>query len=154
MKKNILFMFLYCLLISVFISCQWGLSDLEANDECEIIDFNFEKRTIVKEERIVKDTDGNEIKYYVDRVVFVPGLKSSIAINTDQNIVTVTIKPEADLNSIVGYAVISPGAKIEPIEGSPVLGVLGNFSTPQKYKVTAANGINSKIWEVKASIPN
>lgn len=153
MKKNILFILLYSLLIIVFNSCQWGLSDLEANDECEIIDFNFEKRTIVKEERIVKDADGNEIKYVVDRVVFVPGLKSKITVNRDQNMVTIIVKPDTELNNIVGYAVISPGAIIEPIEGSPILGILGNFSTPQKYKVTAANGVNSKIWEIRASLP-
>lgn len=129
-------------------SCRWGLEDLSENDECEIIDFNFEKREIIKEERTIKDLDGNEIKYTVDRVLFTPDLKADIDVNSDQNIITVYIKPIADITNMVGYAVLSPGAIIEPIDSAPVLGTLGNFSSPTKYKVTAADGINSKIWEI------
>ena len=45
---------------------------------------------------------------------------------------------------------ISPAAVIEPIEGSAVLGVPADWSKPNKYKVTAADG-SSKIWTVSVS---
>jgi hypothetical protein len=130
----------------IFSSCRWGLEDLPVNDQCDIIDFNFEKRELVKEERMIKDLDGNEIKYIVDRVEFTPDLKVDIDVNNDQNFITVYVKPIVDITNMVGYAVISPGAIIEPIEGAPILGTLGDFSSPRKYKVIAADGINSKIW--------
>jgi hypothetical protein len=146
-KYKILFILLISHLL-ILSSCQWGLEELESNTECEIIDFNFEKREIIQEERVVNDADGNEIYYTVDRVVFTPDQKANISIDNEDNTVQVTVKPEVNISNIVGYAVISPGAVIEPIEGAPTLGVLGNFSAPKKYRVTAADGINSKIWEV------
>ena len=45
---------------------------------------------------------------------------------------------------------ISPAAVIEPLEGSAVLGVPADWSKPNKYKVTAADG-SSKVWTVTVS---
>ncbi|MEN6456700.1 MAG: hypothetical protein ABFD10_20780 [Prolixibacteraceae bacterium] len=145
-------MIILLLLGSLFISsCRMGLDDLASNEECDIIDFNFEKRVLIKEERIVRDADGNEIKYTVDRVEFTPDLKAVIDVNKDQNRVDIHVKTIADISNMAGYAVISPGARIEPVDGAPVLGVLGDFSATRKYKVTAANEIDSKIWEVNVA---
>lgn len=147
MKTHKVIMLLF--LSSLFMgSCRSGLDDLTANEECDIIDFNFEKRTLIKEERIVRDADGNEIKYTVDRVEFTPDLKAEIDIDTNQSVVEVYVKTVADISNMAGYAVISPGARIDPLDGAPVLGVLGDFSKTWKYKVTAANEMNSKIWQI------
>lgn len=43
---------------------------------------------------------------------------------------------------------ISQAAVIKPIEGAPVLGKPGDWSKPNKYEVTAADG-TKKIWTVK-----
>ncbi|MGV8093767.1 MAG: hypothetical protein AB2L24_18055 [Mangrovibacterium sp.] len=127
-------MIILLLLGSLFISsCRSGLDDLAANEECEIIDFNFEKRTLIQEERIVRDADGNEIKYTVDRVEFIPDLKAVINIDEDQNMVEVYVRTEADISNMAGYAVISPGARIEPLEGAPVLG--GTWRLLQNQKI-------------------
>ena len=42
---------------------------------------------------------------------------------------------------------ISTAAIIKPLEGAPTLGVPGDWSKPNKYEVTAANG-TKKIWTV------
>ena len=45
---------------------------------------------------------------------------------------------------------ISPAAVIEPVEGAPRLGAPGDWSKPNKYKVTAADG-SAKVWTVSVS---
>ena len=42
---------------------------------------------------------------------------------------------------------ISTASVIEPLDGAPALGVPGDWSKPNKYQVTAANG-QKKIWTV------
>ena len=49
---------------------------------------------------------------------------------------------------IVVMVNLSQGAICEPIEGSTALGVPGDWSKPNKYKVTAADG-SVKIWTLK-----
>ena len=49
---------------------------------------------------------------------------------------------------IVVMVNLSQGAICEPIEGSTVLGAPGDWSKPNKYKVTAADG-SVKIWTLK-----
>jgi hypothetical protein len=48
------------------------------------------------------------------------------------------------------YVNLSQGAICEPIEGSAVLGAPGDWSKPNKYKVTAADG-SVKIWTLSIS---
>lgn len=45
---------------------------------------------------------------------------------------------------------ISPASVIEPVEGAPKLGVPGDWTKSNKYKVTAADG-SSKVWTVTVS---
>lgn len=42
---------------------------------------------------------------------------------------------------------ISTASTIKPLDGAPVLGQPGDWSKPNKYQVTAANG-DKKIWTV------
>lgn len=46
---------------------------------------------------------------------------------------------------------ISPAARIAPVDGSPVLGIPSDWSKPNKYVVTAADG-SSKEWTVKVTL--
>lgn len=57
---------------------------------------------------------------------------------------------EFTVKKLVVVLNISTAALIEPVEGSPKLGVPGDWSKPNKYKVTAADGTN-KIWTVSVS---
>lgn len=56
-------------------------------------------------------------------------------------------RPKFNTNQLVVVFNISQGAVIKPIEGSATLGVPGDWSKPNKYEVTAANG-TKKIWTV------
>lgn len=70
------------------------------------------------------------------------------AIYPDIYVDTVFIKDKsADFSNIYLRGNLEKGCKIEPIEGSPSFGTYGNFSAPQKYKVTAPSG-KSADWTV------
>lgn len=78
-------------------------------------------------------------------------------INTEDN--TMAIKCQAPSNfptdqlsnlkasELVVVLNISTASIIEPIDGAPKLGVPGDWSKPNKYQITAANG-TKKIWTV------
>lgn len=53
--------------------------------------------------------------------------------------------------SLVVTLNISTASVIEPIEGSPRLGVPGDWSKPNKYRITAANG-TQKDWTVTVTL--
>lgn len=55
--------------------------------------------------------------------------------------------PYLSASNLVVVLNISTAATIEPIDGAPRLGVPGDWSKANQYKVTAANG-DSKIWTV------
>lgn len=60
--------------------------------------------------------------------------------------------PEAEQSkftqsNVVIAVTISTAAIIKPIEGSPALGVPGDWSKPNKYEVIAANG-DKKTWTI------
>lgn len=50
-------------------------------------------------------------------------------------------------SSLVVVVNLSTAATIKPLEGSPAFGVPGDWTKPNKYEVTAANG-DTKIWTV------
>ena len=57
---------------------------------------------------------------------------------------------DLSLNKIVVIVQLSTAARCEPMDGSTPFGVPGDWSKPNKYKITAANG-SSKIWTVSVS---
>lgn len=60
-------------------------------------------------------------------------------------------KAKVDAKNLVVVLTISTGSTVEPIEGAPKLGVPGDWSKPNKYKITAANG-TSRIWTVTVDL--
>lgn len=69
-------------------------------------------------------------------------------IDFDQFIDTVFIKDRtADYTNVYVQANIEKGCTVEPLEGTPAMGVYGDFSAPQKYRVTAPNG-NTAEWTI------
>ena len=54
-------------------------------------------------------------------------------------------KPNRSADNLVVVVTLSAAAKIEPISGFPRLGIPGDWSKPNEYKVTAANG-STKKW--------
>lgn len=59
-------------------------------------------------------------------------------------------KSEFTPKKLVVILNISSAAKIEPMEGAPVLGKPGDWSKVNKYKVTGADG-STKVWTITAT---
>lgn len=76
-------------------------------------------------------------------------------INTEENTMEILCQapgnfpedqlPNLKTTELVVVLNISTAAIIEPLEGAPKLGVPGDWSKPNKYQITAANG-TKKIW--------
>ncbi|WP_373822893.1 hypothetical protein [Bacteroides heparinolyticus] len=60
-------------------------------------------------------------------------------------------KNKFSMSQLVVVLNISSAALIEPIQGAPKLGIPGDWSKPNKYVVTAANGAK-KTWTVTAKL--
>lgn len=147
-KMKNLKIILLVLLAAMFSSCLTsGLDDLPTFSDAEIINVKFEYRWSVKE--------GTSDKLRVKM------LTTDYVVNAESNEVTckVTvpnidanfpdeIRREISLNNIIGYTTISSAAKISPLNNAPILGKPGDWSSPNEYEVTAANG-DQKKWTIK-----
>ncbi len=60
-------------------------------------------------------------------------------------------KSNFSMTKLVVVVNLSSAAIIEPIEGSPKFGVPGDWSKPNKYVVTAADG-SKKTWTITAEL--
>lgn len=58
-------------------------------------------------------------------------------------------KPEFTMSNVVVMLNISTAAVIKPVDGAPALGKPGDWSKPNKYEITAADG-SKQIWTVTA----
>jgi hypothetical protein len=141
-------------LLSVCLSSclEAGLEELPLFDEADITDFRFEYRYDDPEKVW---PDGSKVIDYTRLTT------ENQLVDKDAGSIVVTLRvPEAGgtfseverakvtLTNIVGYCYLSTAATIEPIEGAPKLGSPGNFSSPVKYRVTAADGKIVKIWMI------
>lgn len=59
--------------------------------------------------------------------------------------------PDVKASELVVIVNLSTAAVVKPVEGAPKFGVPGDWSKPNKYKVTAANG-DTQIWTVTATL--
>jgi len=70
------------------------------------------------------------------------------AIHADLMVDTVWVKDKStDFSNVYLNGNFAAGCVAEPLEGAPKFGVYGDFSTPQKYRITAPSG-NSADWTV------
>jgi len=70
------------------------------------------------------------------------------AIHSDLNVDTVWVKDKSvDFSNIYMQGNLEAGCKIEPLEGAPKFGAFGDFSSPNKYRVTAPSG-NTADWTI------
>ncbi|AOW09144.1 DUF5018-related domain-containing protein [Flavobacterium gilvum] len=60
-------------------------------------------------------------------------------------------KAKVSKTNLVVIFDISPAAIIVPLNGSPKLGVPGDWSAPRQYEVTAANGTKA-VWTVTLNL--
>lgn len=95
------------------------------------------------------------------QVVQVTLSRSNQVIDNEAGTISVTARPASNfpaaqlpnLNSenLVVALTISTAAVITPIDGSPKLGVPADWSKPNRYRVTAANG-TTKDWTVTVTL--
>lgn len=70
------------------------------------------------------------------------------AIHPDMKVDTVWVKDKSvDFSNIYMQGNLDAGCIIEPLEGAPKFGAYGNFSSPNKYRVTAPSG-NTADWTI------
>lgn len=62
-------------------------------------------------------------------------------------------RAKVSLNNLAVVVGISTAAKVYPIADAPKLGVPGDWSKPNKYRVEAANG-NSSEWTIQVTTLN
>jgi hypothetical protein len=161
MKKIINYKFLIFAIGALFsfTSClKSGLEELPAFEDTEIANIFFEHRYLDPNE---KWTDGSSVVQF-QRLDVTKEIKTNEAASEDSVIVTLSIpmasgsftseeRQKVTLENIVCFMNISTAAKIAPLDGAPVLGKPGDFTSPRKYKITAADGITSRIWVIKVN---
>ena len=148
MKKNIFFMMIGCMLL--FTSClKSGLDGIENSGLCAISSITMEYRWITQNANgydqlsrqqmtLSNNTpdENNEIRLTVS----VPVINSSFP---------KAVRDHVELDGLYLIAVISPAAKIQPLDGAPKLGLPGKFEIGKdyQYEVIAANG-ESAIYHI------
>lgn len=99
---------------------------------------------IVVEKELSCSYDINSETATIDVDIIVPEANGSFT-ESERNNVSVA--------KLWGYVNVSTAARVEPIDGSPKLGTPGDWSSPRKYKVIAANG-DTKIWTITVNSLN
>ena len=123
-----------------------GLEDLDSYDGCDITSGEIYWRyygtdvipgsgeTQVKQVRLARavEQDADNNTFYIRYVTGNLPADQVSAFTPSKVVIAVTI---------------STAAVIKPIDGAPTLGVPGDWSKPNKYEVTAANG-DKKVWTI------
>lgn len=56
-----------------------------------------------------------------------------------------------DITKLVVTINIPTGCRVTPMDGAPTLGVAGDWSSPRKYKLVAADG-TEKVWTITLTL--
>lgn len=146
MKKLINILFTLLLAVVATSCLENGLEELDTYTDCDITSGEIYWRyygtdvipgsgeTQVKQVRLARavEQDADNNTFYIRYVTGNLPADQVGAFTTSKVVIAVTI---------------STAAVIKPIDGSPVLGVPGDWSKPNKYEVTAANG-DKKVWTI------
>lgn len=148
MKKCYL---LFIVLLSIlFSSClKDGLDEGELSVECDVTNVKFEHRWVVemttsgmaelhfKEMQVQKNIDKENCT--IDVTIIVP--KADGNYPEEQRNVTM-------LSNLACIFEVSRAANVQPLDGAPVLGTLGDYTQERIYRVTSASG-EYKDWILK-----
>lgn len=144
--------------LTLLTSClKYGLDDLPVYSDCEITNIYFEYRY---EDTTSPWIDGSPKVKFITLVVTktIDAVANTVTVSINVPAVSATLptaeRAKVALTNIVCSMNLSTAAKIEPIEGAPILGIPGDFSGPRKYRVTAADGITTKTWTVTVTALN
>jgi hypothetical protein len=146
---------IFLLLVLGTTSCLTGnLEDIPEFTDAEITDVKFDFRykdansTWIDGEPVVK-----VVRLTVVKTINAAAgtIEVNLSVPAPNASFTNDIRRQVALTNLVGKFNISTAATIEPLDGAPVLGVPGDFSTERKYRVIAADGKTTKDWTVKVN---
>ncbi len=75
-------------------------------------------------------------------------VKISVVVPATNSVFTDEERAKCSNQNIVVVVGLSTASRISPLEGAPKLGVPGDWSKPNKYKVTASDG-STKEWTIE-----
>ncbi len=125
-------------------SClKYNLEELPAYSDAEMLGFDFEYRW---------ESDGKLAVFTLTTATTIDSnngtITCSVTVPSASGSLTDSERANISLSNIVGYTTISTAAIIAPVNNSPTLGTIADWSSKSyEYKVTAANG-DSKTWKV------
>ena len=151
--KRILLNVFTLLTVFLFSSClNSNLEDLPAFEEAEISSVNKVEYRYISDE--ISDASQQPIVKNVT-------LSHSITKDSDAGTLAISVKvpdnfPKDQLGNLSTSALvvslnISSAARIAPMSGSATLGTPADWSKPNKYLITAANG-NKKEWTITLTL--
>ena len=148
--KRLTYLLLAVMMLGMTACLEYGLEELPSYEDANITDFYFEYRYQVT-------ANGNTVTNFMrltnaNRTIGDETVSLTVRIPAASGTFTASEREKVTLSNIIGYCYISTAATIEPIEGAPKFGALGNYTAPVKYKVTAADGKTSKIWTITATM--
>ena len=121
-----------------------GLDDLPLYEDAEILKAWGLKREIVTE--IVQEKERTTV---VQKKLDNKMLSNNI--DADAKTVHMVFEGDVDINNIAVAVDISRAATITPVDGSPGLGIIADWSKPHKYIVTAADNSFKNEWTITVS---
>lgn len=143
---------LVMLCLPFIFSCK---DDLPAYNEAEIASvgayhryYTTEKDALTGEFKVAeKEMSKSDKVIDTDAATYVAKLTIPAAGGT----FTASEREKVSLSNLVVYFNVSTAARVTPLDGSPKLGVPGNWTSEHRYSVMAADG-TKKIWTVKIEL--
>lgn len=158
MKKYI-YILLAVMTVSVTSCLKKNLEDLPEFEENDITGINRVEYRFISDE--ISNASGQNIVKFVNLPI-----KGTPAINNENKTVSFEVNVPAantsfteaernkvSLSNLTVIVNLSTAARIFPIGDAPKLGVPGDWSKPNKYRVEAANG-NSAEWTIQVTTLN
>ncbi|MEG1616366.1 MAG: hypothetical protein RR202_09785 [Bacteroidales bacterium] len=152
MKKFLNFLLIVMSVVS-FTSClKAGLDDFPAYGDANITTVNKVEYRYISSS--VSNASGQQVVKYVE-------LSRQASIDAEKGTVTITASKPSNFpsdqlnnlsaNKLVVVVGLSTAARLSPIGDAPLLGVPGDWSKPNKYLVTAADG-TKKEWTISLTL--
>ena len=135
--------YLIAFFIILFSSClKGGLENLPEFEDCNItgvqkVEYRFEQSNIIKYTALNAKVTIQENQVSIE-----------VSVPTASGDFTEDVRDGVSLTKIAVMVTLSTAARIAPIGDSPKLGVPGDYSKPNKYLVTAADGKTQKEWTI------
>lgn len=149
MLKNYIKLLLSLLILPFLASCSW--EDLPAYEEADITGVQFRYRwassdkdpitgePIVKEIQLTTRASINADAGTIEATVTVPNASGNFPADA---------RAACSAEKLWAQVTLSTAARLTPIDGAPAMGTPGDWTKPNTFRVTAADG-TTKDWIIK-----